>query len=268
MPAIRSLHWPSSSICLLLEQAPSECSFLVSSPYLRHNRRMSCTCPRPCHTPDLCQPDSTGRGRLLRRGQAVLLWFQTTSQPLEGEIDHRRRVERQQLRDDQPADNREAERLADLGAGPKPSISGTPPRSADMVVIMIGRKRIRHASRIASSGARPRSRSAAKREVDHHDPVLLHDADQQHQTDQADDIEAKAEPSNSTGARPARRGKGRQDRQRMHDAFVQDAKDDVDRDERRRDEVAARWRANLECLRGALERSCQMGGGPISACAA
>ena len=64
---------------------------------------------------------------------------------------------------------------------PKPSISGIAPSSAARVVMMIGRNRVRQASWIASSGARPRLRCASQGEVDHQDAVLLDDADQQHQ---------------------------------------------------------------------------------------
>ncbi|MCY1187496.1 hypothetical protein D9M73_284840 [compost metagenome] len=45
---------------------------------------------------------------------------------------------------------------------PKPIISGTAPSIAARVVIMIGRKRASAASRIASYGARPRWRWAAR----------------------------------------------------------------------------------------------------------
>ncbi|MOA48687.1 hypothetical protein D3C78_1714640 [compost metagenome] len=45
---------------------------------------------------------------------------------------------------------------------PKPIISGTAPSIAARVVIMIGRKRARAASRIASYGASPRWRWAAR----------------------------------------------------------------------------------------------------------
>ena len=44
---------------------------------------------------------------------------------------------------------------------PVPSASGSPPRSAAIVVIMMGRKRSRHASWIDSSGVMPWSRSAS-----------------------------------------------------------------------------------------------------------
>ena len=45
---------------------------------------------------------------------------------------------------------------------PDPSISGSAPRIAAIVVIRIGRKRSRHACRIASTGGRPSTRSASR----------------------------------------------------------------------------------------------------------
>jgi 7-keto-8-aminopelargonate synthetase-like enzyme len=42
-----------------------------------------------------------------------------------------------------------------------PSISGTPPSRTAIVVIIIGRKHRRHATRIVSTGARPRLRCAS-----------------------------------------------------------------------------------------------------------
>jgi len=44
---------------------------------------------------------------------------------------------------------------------PVPSISGTPPSRAAIVVIIIGRQRWRQATRIVSTGARPRLRCAS-----------------------------------------------------------------------------------------------------------
>ena len=61
------------------------------------------------------------------------------------EIDHRRRVERQHLADQQSADDGDAQRTAQLRARARAEASGKPPSSAAMVVIMIGRKRSRQA---------------------------------------------------------------------------------------------------------------------------
>src|SRR5581483_4332873 len=77
-------------------------------------------------------------------------------QPFEVEIDDRRRVQRQPLRDEQPADDRDAE------PAPCPSAIGKEPNSAAKVVIMIGRKRSRQASWIAACGVLPSTRSACK----------------------------------------------------------------------------------------------------------
>ena len=85
---------------------------------------------------------------------------------------------------------------------PKPSASGSAPSIAAMVVIMIGRKRSRHASKIASSAGYAVAALALQREVDHHDGVLLDDADQQHHADQGDDAELGVEASCSASSAP------------------------------------------------------------------
>jgi hypothetical protein len=64
---------------------------------------------------------------------------------------------------------------------------------------MIGRKRSRHASKIASLGRLP-SRARVEREVDHHDRVLLHDADQQDDADQRDDVNSVPKSSSASSA--------------------------------------------------------------------
>ncbi len=91
---------------------------------------------------------------------------QRARQAVEAEVDHRRREQRQHLADDQAADDREAERMAQLGARRRvPSISGSAPSSAAIVVIRIGRKRSsaglvdRLARRLALARARRRARS-------------------------------------------------------------------------------------------------------------
>ena len=60
-------------------------------------------------------------------------------------VDHRRGVQRQHLAEQQAADDGDAKRMTQLGAGSLPMASGKPPKSAAMVVIMMGRKRSRHA---------------------------------------------------------------------------------------------------------------------------
>jgi hypothetical protein len=72
---------------------------------------------------------------------------------------------------------------------PVPKASGTAPNSAAIVVIRIGRKRSMQASKIASLGALALLALGLQREIDHHDGVLLDDADQQHDADDGDDVQ-------------------------------------------------------------------------------
>ena len=60
---------------------------------------------------------------------------------------------------------------------------------AAMVVIMIGRKRSRQASKIACVGGGVAGALPLEREVDHHDRVLLDDADQHDDADDGDDAQ-------------------------------------------------------------------------------
>ena len=92
---------------------------------------------------------------------------------------------------------------------PAPIAIGSEPSSAQVVVIMIGRKRSSAASTIASS-ADGALGAPLEREVDHHDGVLLDDADQHDDADHGDDAEIHAEQlSVSSAPMPA---DGRPDR--------------------------------------------------------
>ena len=75
-----------------------------------------------------------------------------------------------------------------------------------------------------------------QREVDHHDGVLLHDANQQDDADNGDNIQIDVEEHQGQHGADAGRGQGRNDGQRMDEALVEDAKDDVDGEQRGGDE--------------------------------
>ncbi len=64
---------------------------------------------------------------------------------VEEEVDDRRGEEREHLRDEQAADDGDAEGARSSEPVPVPKASGTAPSSAAMVVIMMGRKRSRQA---------------------------------------------------------------------------------------------------------------------------
>ena len=118
---------------------------------------------------------------------------------------------------------------------PVPKASGSAPNRAAIVVIMIGRKRNRQACVIASRVSRP-WRSACEREVDHHDRVLLDDADQQNDADEGDDRHLHVEHLERQQRADARRGQGRDDGDRMDVALVENAEHEIDRQQRRADQ--------------------------------
>ena len=101
------------------------------------------------------------------------------------EIDHRRREQRQHLADEQAADDGDAERMAQLGAGA--GAEHQRQRAEE-------RRQRRHQDRPEAQQAGLVDRLARRlafvalgveREVDHHDRVLLDDADQQDDADDA-----------------------------------------------------------------------------------
>ena len=75
-----------------------------------------------------------------------------------------------------------------------------------------------------------------QREIDHHDGVLLDDADQEHDADQRDDAEIRAADAQGEQGAHSGRGQRGENREGMDVAFVQHAKHDVDRDQRRQDQ--------------------------------
>ena len=97
------------------------------------------------------------------------------------------------------------------------------------------------------------------REVDHHDRVLRHDADEQNDPDQRDDVqlEVKAiERDERSDGGGRERG---EDRQRMDEALVEHPEQQVDDDERREDQQRLLRGRGLERLRGACERAADRG---------
>ena len=140
---------------------------------------------------------------------------------------------------------------------PLPNAIGMAPNSAAKVVIMIGRKRNRQAWWIASRGLLPSMPLGLQREVDHHDRVLLDDADQQDDADHRDHAQIVMQQHQRQQRADAGRGQRRQDRDRVDVALVEHAEHDVDDEDRGGDEQRGRGQRGLEGLRRALERAVQ-----------
>ena len=92
-----------------------------------------------------------------------------------------------------------------------------------------------------------------EREVDHHDGILLHDADQQNDADNADDVEVHTEEQQREDGAHAGRGQRGEDGDGMNVALIEHAQHDVDGDERGKDEDGLVGERGFKCLGGALE---------------
>ena len=75
-----------------------------------------------------------------------------------------------------------------------------------------------------------------QREVDHHDRVLLDDAHQQDDADQADHRQILPEQHQRQNGADARRRQRRENGDRVNVALIEHAEHDVDGDERRQDQ--------------------------------
>ena len=118
---------------------------------------------------------------------------------------------------------------------------------------MIGRKRSRHGLVDRLARAEPSAALGVEREVDHHDRVLLDDADQQDDADQRDDAELDVEQHQRQHRADPGRRQGRQDRDRVDVALVEHAEHDVDGEQRRADQDRLVGERLLKRLRGARE---------------
>ena len=157
-------------------------------------------------------------------------------EPVEREIDHRRRVERQQLAQQQAADDGNAERKAQLGAG---AAFDRQRQRAEQ------RGQRRHHDRAEAQQAGLHDRVVRRhalmplrfqREVDHHDRVLLDDAHQQDDADQADHRQVLPEQHQRQNGADAGRGQRRENGDRVDVALIEHAEHDVDRDDRGQDQ--------------------------------
>ena len=136
---------------------------------------------------------------------------------------------------------------------PQPSISGSAPRIAAIVVIMIGRKRSRHAWKIASRGAMPslRSASSAKSIIMIAFFLTMPISRMMPMIAMIDEVVAGEHQRQQRA--DAGRGQRRQDRDRVDEALVEHAQHDVHRDDRGEDQQQLVGERRLEGERRALE---------------
>ncbi len=179
---------------------------------------------------------------------------------VEIEIDDRGGVEREDLAERETADHRIAERLAHLRAG---AVAERQRHAREH------RRRGRHQDRaeaqqagFADRGDRRQAAVALRRdgEVDQHDAVLLDDADQENDADDTDHRQVHVTEIERQQRADTGRRQGRQNGERMDEALVEDAENDVDHDQRGRDQGRLARQRRLERLGIALERPDDPGG--------
>ena len=88
-----------------------------------------------------------------------------------------------------------------------------------------------------------------EREIDHHDGVLLDDADEEQDADEGEEREGRVRDDEGENRADARRRQRRQDCQRMDVALVEHAQHDIDGDDRRQDKQGLAGEGLLEDLR-------------------
>src|SRR5579871_2639057 len=174
-------------------------------------------------------------------------------QPIKEQIDHRRRKQRQRLRDDQATDDRDSQRPPQLTS------CATAQRQRKTTK---HRRHRRHHDRTEAQQAcfvdrLPWSLAAFtlgyQRKVDHHDGVLLHDADQQDDADHRNNAQLHLEQQQRDKRADSGRRQRRKNRQRMDEALVEHAQDDVNRNQRQQNQHWLARQRRLEGLRRSLE---------------
>src|SRR4029079_906188 len=196
-------------------------------------RRLLGGCPRPptCSASiwafDLfgrLRPPATSHERKARSAEPAV-------QSVEQQIDHRRRVEREHLRDQQSANDGDTERAPKLGAG----AYGDHQRQCTEHG---GHRGHQDRAETGEAGVvnRPFRREteppfAVEREVHHHDAVLLHDADEENNADEGNDREFRAKQlQRKQRTETGRRQRGN-DGQRVGKTLIESAEHDVDSDQ-------------------------------------
>jgi hypothetical protein len=175
------------------------------------------------------------------------------AEAVEGEIDDGGGEQGQGLRKDQAADDRDAERVAEFGAGAaaEHQREGAEHRREgghhDRAEAQEGGLEDGVAGGLAFLALR------VEGEVDDHDAVLLDDADQEDDADDGDDAEVAAGEHQRQERAETGRGQGRQDRDRVDEALVEHPQHDVDGDDRGDDQQHLVGESGLEGERGALE---------------
>ena len=109
---------------------------------------------------------------------------------------------------------------------------GSTPMKAAMVVIMMGRKRMTEASKIAAARRHAVAALPLQGEVDHHDGVLLDDAHQHDDAHEGVEGQRQARQFEGDQRAHARRGQAGENGQRVEEALIENPQHDIDDEDR------------------------------------
>ena len=181
-----------------------------------------------------------------------ILRLEPLRQHVKVDINHRRGKQRKHLRHDQAADNGDAQGHAQLGAyaatqcqrqtaqqGSHRGHDGPEPQEAGLE-----NRVLRDLSFIALR---------LQRKIDHHNGVLLHNADQQNDADECNHAELDPRDQQRQQRAHTRGGKGRDDGDGVNIALVEHAQHNINSNERRQNQKRFIGQRRLECGCRALE---------------
>src|ERR1700730_4890698 len=194
-----------------------------------------------------------GRRRCISGSCRLLLPEQPVLQLIEIDIDNRRRIESEYLRQSEAADDRVTERLANLRAAPRTHHHR---HGAEQ------RRHRRHQDRAKALDAGLVDRFLGRQafvlfglhgEIHQHDAVLLDDANQQYEADDRDHAQIDVHRQQQQQRADAGRGQRRDNRDRVDQALIEHAEDQVDNEQRREYENRRALQRRAEGLGVALE---------------
>src|SRR5580700_8851644 len=186
-------------------------------------------------------------------------FFSESAKPefVESEIDDGSGVESQKLAHDEAADDADAERAAKLGTCASAKSQRERAEESGHGGHQDGAEAQHAGFEDGVFGAFAAFAFGLKGEVDHHDRVFLDDADEQNDADDGDDVEVLLEEHESEHCADAGGGKRGDDGGRVNEAFVREAENEVDREERGENEEGLGTEGLLIGQQGAGEKAAQ-----------
>ena len=145
----------------------------------------------------------------------------------EVEVNDGRDVEGQQLGNDQAADHGQAERLTGFAAGAEAERDGERAHQGGHGGHHDGAE-TEEAALVNGDVRRSSATLSVESDINHHDGIFLDNADEHDEADEGVDVEVETEKHQREQRAEAGGGQARENRDGMDEAFVENAKNDID----------------------------------------